>query len=78
MTGHHDLATEFPELKDKIHELKTSNAHFSRLFERYQEIDKQITRSENRIELMSNEEEETLRKERLKLKDELYSMLTSN
>lgn len=75
---HHDLATEFPELKDKIHELKISNAHFRNLFEKYQEIDKGVSRAEARIDLLSNEQEENLRKERLKLKDELYSMLTSN
>lgn len=75
---HHDLATEFPELKDKIHELKISNAHFKTIFERYQEVDKGVARAEARIDLLSNEQEENLRKERLKLKDELYSMLTSN
>ena len=76
-TSHHDLASEFPELKDKIHELKISNAHFRNLFEKYQTVDKGIARAEARIDLLSNEQEENLRKERLKLKDELYVMLTS-
>ena len=29
----HDLIHEFPEFKDKIHQLKTSNAHFAKLFD---------------------------------------------
>ena len=29
----HDLATEFPEFKDKIHILKMEDRHFARLFE---------------------------------------------
>ena len=29
---HHDLVHEFPELNDRIHELKMNNAHFRRLF----------------------------------------------
>ena len=28
---HHDLVHEFPELKDRIHELKLGNAHFRSL-----------------------------------------------
>lgn len=77
-SNHHDLATEFPELKEKIHELKISSPHFRNRFEEYQDIDKRVARSEARIELLSNEEEEQLRQKRVKLKDELYFMLTSN
>ena len=74
-TNHLDLAHEFPELKDAIHTLKTSDAHFSKLFERYGEINRQIVRAEQRVELMSEQEEETLRKERMLLKDQLYASL---
>lgn len=72
---HHHLAAEFPEFKDRIHELKISNAHFVKLSGEYEEIDKKIARSEARIEVMTETEETALRKQRLHLKEELYSML---
>ena len=39
---HHPLAKDFPELKDKIHALKTTNAHFAKLEREYEDIDKAI------------------------------------
>jgi uncharacterized protein len=72
-----DLATEFPEFKDRIHDLKTSNRHFRRLYEEYCEVSKSIHLAEERVELMSERAEEDLRKKRLTLKDELYGMLRS-
>jgi uncharacterized protein YdcH (DUF465 family) len=72
-----DLAFEFPELKDKIHTLKTSNRHFEKLFGEYTDVAKQIHRIEERIDLTSGVNEEILRKKRLALKDELYKMLTA-
>lgn len=73
--NHHDLVHEFPEFRDCIHELKTTDAHFRRLFDRYHELDHQVHGSEQRAQLMSEQEEVALRKERLALKDELYAML---
>ena len=71
----HDLATEFPEFKDKIHILKKEDRHFARLFEEYQTVDMQIVRSEQEIEVHSDEFMEELKLKRLHLKDELYAML---
>jgi uncharacterized protein len=72
---HHDLAHESPEFKDKIHSLKVSDAHFKRLFDQYEEIDKKIYRAENRIEICSEGQEEEMRIERVKLKDQLFTIL---
>ncbi len=72
---HHKLSDEFPGFKDRIHSLKMNNAHFANLLSRWEEIDKRIARAESRIELMSEAEEENLKKQRVALKDELYSML---
>jgi uncharacterized protein YdcH (DUF465 family) len=72
----HDLVHEFPEFKDKIHQLKTSDAHFRSLFERYHEVNKHVMGAEHRTELMSQAEEEKLRLERVQLKDELYQLLS--
>lgn len=74
---HHTLVDEFPEFKEKIHALKVSHAHFQNLAGRWEEIDKQIARAESRIELMSQEQEEQLRRSRLALKDEIYKMLVA-
>jgi uncharacterized protein YdcH (DUF465 family) len=73
----HDLLSEFPEHKDKIHALKVSDNHFRTLFERYHEVNKRVMAAEHRTELISEMEEEQLRKERLNLKDKIYALLIS-
>ena len=73
---HLDLAHEFPEYQEKIRSLKNTDNHFKKLFEQYDQICKGIYRSEKRIELLSELEEEKLRKQRLVLKDQLYAMLS--
>ena len=72
---HHSLAHEFPEYKDKIHELKISDSEFAKLFAKYDDIDKEIYRIEMQIENTSDEYLEGLKIRRVKLKDELYAML---
>lgn len=72
----HELAEEFPEHVDKIHELKTTNAHFARLFDEYHEINRAVHRAETDIEPTDDFNLEDMRKKRLHLKDELYGMLT--
>ncbi len=73
---HHTIGEEFPEFKEQIHDLKVSNAHFQSLVSKWEEVDKQISRAESRIELMSEDQEEQLRRNRLSLKDEIYAMLS--
>jgi hypothetical protein len=74
----HDLKHEFPELEEKIHELKISNNHFKKLFDEYHDANKEIHRIESGAEATTDEVLTALRKQRLHLKDELYSMLTAN
>lgn len=71
----HDLAHEFPEFKDRIHELKVSNRHFAKLFVEYDEIDHQVRRTEAEIEVHADDFLEELKKKRLALKDELFRIL---
>lgn len=71
----HDLIHELPEYKDKIHELKTTNKHFAKLFDEYHEVNKQVLRIEQGIDNTSDEFAETTKKRRLHLKDELFNML---
>ena len=75
MIEKHDLHHEFPEYHDRIHELKTSNSHFARLFEEYHDINREILRIEEGAENTSDEYLEALKKKRLLHKDELYRMI---
>ncbi|UOG92507.1 MAG: YdcH family protein [Candidatus Thiothrix sulfatifontis] len=74
----HDLATEFPEYKEQIHHLKMNDRHFARLFEDYNEVDAQLHRIEQEIEVHADEFVESLKLQRLHLKDELYGILQQN
>lgn len=65
----------FPEFRDLITELKQSDAHFSRLFDKHNELDQRIKNMEANIEIATHEEVETLKKEKLHLKDQLYAIL---
>lgn len=71
----HDLIHEFPEYKDRIHELKTSNTHFAKLFDEYHEVEHEVRRIEENIETTSDEYLEEQKKKRLYLKDQLFAML---
>ena len=71
----HDLIHEFPEYKDKIHELKTTNEHFAKLFKEYHEIEHEVRRIEEGIETTSDDYLEEQKKKRLYLKDQLFEML---
>ena len=72
----HELAAEFPDLKDRIHELKLSNGRFQRLFDDYHEVNREVHRVEASGVNVSDEHYEELKKKRMVLKDELYAMLT--
>ena len=74
---HHDLHHEFPELGERIHELKVSNSHFRRLFDEYHELTREIEKMEDEVTPVATSVEEEAKKRRLLLKDELYGMLTA-
>jgi uncharacterized protein YdcH (DUF465 family) len=71
----HDLLHEFPEYKDKIHELKLTDEHFAQLFAEYHEIEHEVRRIEENIETTSDDYLEERKKRRLYLKDQLFEML---
>jgi len=73
----HELAEEFPDHKQKLHDLKVSEAHFARLAEQYHELNREIHRIEAAGVNTSDETFEDLKKKRLALKDEIYAMLVS-
>ncbi len=65
----------FPEFRDLITQLKTSDHHFMRLFDQHNALDQKIKNMENHIEPGTHDEIETLKKEKLHLKDQLYVIL---
>ena len=71
----HSLAKEFPELRDAIHTLKTSDNHFAKLFQEYDKVEHEVHRIESGAESASDERLEDLKKQRLALKDALYNIL---
>lgn len=72
----HELLADLPEHADKIAALKSSDPHFSRLYEEYHEINRQVHRSETQIEPMSELAEVDLRKQRAALKDQLWHIIS--
>ena len=46
----HELAEEFPEHADKIHGLKTSDAHFAKMAEDYHTLNRAVHRAETDVE----------------------------
>ena len=65
----------FPEYRELITKLKTQGGHFPKLFDKHNEIDQKIKNIEAGIESAAVEEIENLKKEKLRLKDEIYAML---
>lgn len=73
----HELADDFPEFKQRIHDLKTTDPHFARLFDEYHNVNREVHRIEAAGINVADEEFEALKHKRLQLKDELYRMLSS-
>ncbi len=73
----HELAEEFPDAVERIHALKTSDAHFAKLADEYHELNREIHRAETDVEPISDAHMTDLRKKRMALKDEIYTILTA-
>lgn len=71
----HSLAETFPDHVDRLHELKTSDAHFSRLEESYHHLNRTIHRAETDVEPVSDPVLEDMKKRRLALLDEISGIL---
>ena len=65
----------FPEFRDLISSLKGHDHHFTRLFDKHNEMDQQIKNMEARIVQATAIEIENLKKEKLQLKDKIYTHL---
>lgn len=65
----------FHEYRDEVTALKTSNAHFAKIFDEHNELDDRIKKIEEGEEVMGDMELEVLKKQKLRLKDEAYAMI---
>lgn len=73
----HTLGEEFPGQLDAIHALKAKDERFARILAEYDEVNDRIHRAETRVEPVSDDHEEELRKRRLALKDAIASALAA-
>lgn len=71
----HELSDEFPAELSAIQTLRQSNAHFARMADRYHELNRTLHRMESNVEPADDFTIEDLKKERLRLKDEISSYL---
>lgn len=71
----HELAEEFPDHQEKLHELKINNTHFVKLSDEYHVLNREIHRIEAGVEPTSDERQGELRKKRMHLKDQIAAMI---
>lgn len=66
---------EYRDVITHMKENEAANAHFLKIFHKHNELDDQITKGENGDTLLTDVELETLKKEKLILKDEAYAII---
>ncbi len=72
---HHELHSEFPEMRDAIEVLRASNAQFARLLASYHRLTGKVEDLEEHDMPVSDFTLEDMKKQRVKLKDDLYHLL---
>lgn len=73
----HDLDHEFPEFTSLIHELKENDESLAHLFDEYERVNAQIVDIEENEKPCEYQEFEIMKKQRLRLKDQIYMALRS-
>lgn len=63
------------EYRDEIRDLKMSNAHFAKVFDKHNALDQKTTDADEGRLNLTNAEIEVLKKEKLLLKDEALMMI---
>lgn len=63
------------EYRDEISQLKQENAHFAKIFEKHNELDQKAKDADEGRLALTDIELETIKKEKLRLKDEAYQMI---
>lgn len=65
----------FPEYRDLISKLRQTDPHFRALFEQHNELDHKIVRLEHKDRRGYGEEVVELKKQKLRLKEEIHQIL---
>ena len=78
MITKHPIYQDFPEYANKIKDLFHKNDEFQVLLHSYTKLDEKIYKIETDEELAMNDELTQLRKDRVFLKDEIYTFLKNN
>jgi uncharacterized protein YdcH (DUF465 family) len=71
----HNLVNEFPQHKQKIHDLKMNDQHFKKIFDEYENVEIDIHRIETGAEVTKDEVLNGLRMKRVHLKDQISGLL---
>jgi hypothetical protein len=69
------LEADFPGKAQRIGKLKSSNPHFARLLEKYDELNRDIHRLEIALDPEAEEEVEELKRRRVLVKDEIAALI---
>lgn len=72
---HHPLSREFPEYLSQLQALHASDAHFIQLAQHYESLDKRIYEVEDGRQAMADLDLQTLKNERVTLKDQIAERL---
>jgi uncharacterized protein YdcH (DUF465 family) len=65
----------FPEYREKIAQLRANDRHFSRIFDEHNRLDHEVKQLEEKHSPVHQDDIEALKKQKLALKEEIYSML---
>lgn len=65
----------FPEYREQIANLRANDRHFSRIFDEHNKLDHEVQQLEDKHSPAVQDELELLKKQKLVLKEEIYSLL---
>jgi uncharacterized protein len=65
----------FPEFKDLIPKLREDNPHFAKMFEEHEQLDREVNLLEQDPINQIRNDIELLKRQKLKLKDQMYLLL---
>jgi hypothetical protein len=71
----HAIADEFPNKSANISALKGTDAHFATVVAEYDAVNLAVYRAESRLDLITEEDEEHLRRARAVLKDQIWARI---
>ena len=74
----HDLDHEFPEFSGVMHQLRQRDPRLGNLFEQYDKVNDTIVDIEENEKLFQDAEFEQMKKERLRIKDQIYAILSTH